>query len=108
MFSGIMVSLGTLGRVEGDVLTKMTVGGEQLEMGLARANKFARFVMCGAISQYNSTEVRGPKVSYSPLLPKPEKTNADSWNRTLRTSSSSGFVCRASSSSITSRTPPMP
>ncbi|KAK1829363.1 hypothetical protein QBC39DRAFT_135027 [Podospora conica] len=37
------------------------VGGEQLEMGLARANKFARFVMCGGISQYNEKEKKGPK-----------------------------------------------
>ncbi|KLU90996.1 NADP-dependent leukotriene B4 12-hydroxydehydrogenase [Magnaporthiopsis poae ATCC 64411] len=35
------------------------VGGEILDMCLKRANKYARFVMCGAISQYNSTEVKG-------------------------------------------------
>jgi NADPH-dependent curcumin reductase CurA len=51
----------------------MTVGGEQLEMGLARANKFARFVMCGAISQYNSTEVRGPKVGSSSRFRDPKR-----------------------------------
>jgi NADPH-dependent curcumin reductase CurA len=44
-------------------LTWWTVGGEQLEMGLARANKFARFVMCGGISQYNEKEKKGPRVS---------------------------------------------
>ncbi|RKU42553.1 hypothetical protein DL546_006053 [Coniochaeta pulveracea] len=37
------------------------VGGEQLDMGLARANKFARFVMCGAISQYNNPNPQGPR-----------------------------------------------
>jgi NADPH-dependent curcumin reductase CurA len=36
------------------------VGGEQLEMALGRANKFARFVMCGGISQYNAEERSGP------------------------------------------------
>lgn len=30
------------------------VGGEILDLTLARANKFARFAICGAISQYNS------------------------------------------------------
>lgn len=42
------------------------VGGEQLEMGLARANKFARFVMCGGISQYNEKEKKGPRVRGNP------------------------------------------
>ncbi|KAL2163529.1 hypothetical protein VTH06DRAFT_5587 [Thermothelomyces fergusii] len=37
------------------------VGGEQLEMALARANTFARFVMCGGISQYNSENSSGPR-----------------------------------------------
>ncbi|KAJ2902297.1 NADP-dependent leukotriene B4 12-hydroxydehydrogenase [Zalerion maritima] len=37
------------------------VGGEILEAALARAKMFARFVMCGAISQYNSTTPQGPK-----------------------------------------------
>ncbi|KAJ9158004.1 NADP-dependent leukotriene B4 12-hydroxydehydrogenase [Coniochaeta hoffmannii] len=37
------------------------VGGEQLDLALGRANKFARFVECGMISQYNSKEVEGPK-----------------------------------------------
>ena len=37
------------------------MGGEQLDMGLARAAKDARFVMCGAISQYNSSKPEGPK-----------------------------------------------
>jgi NADPH-dependent curcumin reductase CurA len=34
-------------------------------MALGRANKFARFVECGMISQYNSKEVEGPKVCLS-------------------------------------------
>ncbi|KAK0625213.1 hypothetical protein B0T17DRAFT_590847 [Bombardia bombarda] len=37
------------------------VGGEQLDMALARPNTFARFVMCGGISQYNENEKKGPK-----------------------------------------------
>ena len=32
------------------------VGGEHLEAAIASANKYARFALCGAISQYNSTE----------------------------------------------------
>jgi NADPH-dependent curcumin reductase CurA len=31
-------------------------------MALERANKFARFVECGMISQYNSKDLEGPKV----------------------------------------------
>jgi len=38
------------------------VGGEILDMALARAKEFARFVMCGGISQYNSASPQGPKV----------------------------------------------
>ncbi|PSR81357.1 hypothetical protein BD289DRAFT_393584 [Coniella lustricola] len=37
------------------------VGGDILDMALARAAKNARFVMCGAISQYNSTDPKGPR-----------------------------------------------
>ncbi|KAM0796904.1 hypothetical protein BDR22DRAFT_954331 [Usnea florida] len=37
------------------------VGGEILELALSRAKPHARFVMCGAISQYNSAEPRGPR-----------------------------------------------
>ncbi|KAH6605769.1 hypothetical protein Trco_004922 [Trichoderma cornu-damae] len=37
------------------------VGGEILEMCLARAKEHARFVMCGGISQYSSTNPQGPK-----------------------------------------------
>lgn len=37
------------------------VGGDILDMALSRANKNARFVMCGAISQYNSTDPKGPR-----------------------------------------------
>lgn len=36
------------------------VGGEQLNMALGRAAKFARFVMCGGISQYNTRKLQGP------------------------------------------------
>lgn len=42
-----------------------SVGGEQLDMALARANTFSRFVMCGGISQYNAATKSGPTVSYS-------------------------------------------
>lgn len=38
------------------------VGGEILDMALSRAKPFARFVMCGAISDYNKKEPRGLKV----------------------------------------------
>jgi len=37
------------------------VGGEILDLCLARAKKNARFVICGAISQYNTKDVKGPK-----------------------------------------------
>ncbi|PNP40790.1 hypothetical protein TGAMA5MH_07230 [Trichoderma gamsii] len=36
------------------------VGGEILDMCLARAKEHARFVMCGGISQYNSSKPQGP------------------------------------------------
>ncbi|KAL7787447.1 NAD(P)-binding protein [Trichoderma ceciliae] len=36
------------------------VGGEILNMCLARAKEHARFVMCGGISQYNTTKPEGP------------------------------------------------
>ncbi|TLS27655.1 hypothetical protein PpBr36_04816 [Pyricularia pennisetigena] len=39
----------------------LNVGGEILDLALARAKKHARFVMCGGISTYNASEVRGPK-----------------------------------------------
>lgn len=47
------------------------VGGEQLDLALGRANMFARFVMCGAISQYNAGSQSGPTVSICghPFLP---------------------------------------
>lgn len=32
------------------------VGGEHLEAAITAANKYARFALCGAISQYNATE----------------------------------------------------
>ncbi|QUC20433.1 uncharacterized protein UV8b_04674 [Ustilaginoidea virens] len=37
------------------------VGGEVLDMCLARAKEHARFVMCGGISQYNTSNPVGPK-----------------------------------------------
>lgn len=37
------------------------VGGDILDMALGRAKPHARFVMCGAISQYNLEEAPGPK-----------------------------------------------
>lgn len=37
------------------------VGGEILEAALSRAKPHARFVMCGAISQYNNAKPVGPK-----------------------------------------------
>lgn len=37
------------------------VGGEILDMALAKAKPHATFVMCGGISQYNATDVQGPK-----------------------------------------------
>lgn len=49
------------------------VGGEILEAALSRAKPHARFVMCGAISQYNSAKPVGPKVCslFFPYLPPP-------------------------------------
>lgn len=38
------------------------VGGEVLELALNRSKPHSRFVMCGAISQYNSAKPVGPKV----------------------------------------------
>jgi NADPH-dependent curcumin reductase CurA len=44
------------------------VGGEILDAALTRLTRFSRVVICGAISQYNSTEgVRGPS-NYMSLL----------------------------------------
>ncbi|KAI4150644.1 MAG: hypothetical protein L6R39_002221 [Caloplaca ligustica] len=37
------------------------VGGEVLDLALSRAKPHARFVICGAISQYNSSKPQGPK-----------------------------------------------
>jgi len=36
------------------------VGGEILDLALSRAKEHARFVMCGAISQYNEAKSQGP------------------------------------------------
>ena len=43
------------------MLTILIVGGEILEAALTRAKPHSRFVMCGAISQYNNSEPRGPR-----------------------------------------------
>ena len=43
------------------------VGGEILDAALSRLRMHARIVICGAISQYNSTEIQGPK-NYLSLL----------------------------------------
>lgn len=43
------------------------VGGDVLDTVLTLINKKARIVICGAISQYNSTQVQGPK-NYMSLL----------------------------------------
>lgn len=40
------------------------VGGEILDMALGRAAAFSRFVMCGAISQYNSETKQGPSANF--------------------------------------------
>lgn len=43
------------------------VGGEILEAALFNLNRGARIVICGAISQYNTTDVKGPR-NYLSLL----------------------------------------
>ncbi len=43
------------------------VGGEILDAVLTRLNRHARIPICGAISQYNSTEIKGP-ANYLSLL----------------------------------------
>jgi NADPH-dependent curcumin reductase CurA len=43
------------------------VGGDILDAALARLAHNARIIICGAISQYNSAEVRGP-ANYLSLL----------------------------------------
>ncbi|PMB68206.1 putative NADP-dependent oxidoreductase YfmJ [Beauveria bassiana] len=37
------------------------VGGEVLDLALRQAKEFSRFVMCGAISQYNTSQPVGPR-----------------------------------------------
>jgi NADPH-dependent curcumin reductase CurA len=37
------------------------VGGEILDLALARAKPHARFVMCGGVSQYNEAVPKGPR-----------------------------------------------
>lgn len=44
------------------------VGGDILDACLARAKEHARFVICGGISQYNSSTPQGPKVSSKPTF----------------------------------------
>ncbi|KAK4131041.1 NAD(P)-binding protein [Trichocladium antarcticum] len=44
------------------------VGGEQLDLALGRANMFARFVMCGAISQYNAGTQSGPSRNFNTII----------------------------------------
>ncbi|KAJ4293050.1 hypothetical protein N0V88_005714 [Collariella sp. IMI 366227] len=44
------------------------VGGEQLDMALGRANTFARFVMCGGISQYNAESKSGPTKNFFNII----------------------------------------
>lgn len=43
------------------------VGGDILDMVLRRINQNARIVLCGAISQYNATQPKGPAY-YSALI----------------------------------------
>jgi NADPH-dependent curcumin reductase CurA len=43
------------------------VGGDVLDAALARLARHARIVICGAVSQYNSPEMTGPK-NYMALL----------------------------------------
>jgi NADPH-dependent curcumin reductase CurA len=43
------------------------VGGDILEACLARLARHARIVICGSISQYNATEMKGP-ANYMSLL----------------------------------------
>src|SRR5690349_774686 len=43
------------------------VGGEILDIALGQLRKKARVVICGAVSQYNSAQVTGPK-NYLSLL----------------------------------------
>ena len=47
------------------------VGGEILDLALSRAKPFARFVMCGAISEYNKKKPQGPKVLALTMLDMP-------------------------------------
>lgn len=62
-----MVSLPQNHKMIEHTLTQK-VGGEILDMALARAKPHARFVMCGAISQYNKNKAQGPKVNWSGIL----------------------------------------
>lgn len=43
------------------ILTPHLVGGEILDLALRQAKEFSRFVMCGAISQYNTSKPVGPR-----------------------------------------------
>ena len=50
---------GTLVRVQD--ANFVSVGGEILDLALARAKNFSRFVICGVISQYNTKTPQGPR-----------------------------------------------
>ena len=72
------------------------VGGDILELALSRAKPFSTFVICGAISQYNSEAPVGPKVCFPPKLYTSTLLNT---SRTSRWSSQCAFVSKVSSSS---------
>ena len=46
---------------EEECILTAVVGGEILDMCLSRAKEHARFVMCGGISQYNTSTPQGPR-----------------------------------------------
>lgn len=50
------------------------VGGEILDLALGRAKPFARFVQCGAISEYNKRTPQGLKVSFLLIFKNLKKT----------------------------------
>lgn len=75
------------------------VGGEILEAALSRAKAHARFVMCGAISQYNIAQPKGPKVGY--LLCFRTPANADGFTEYLNGD------CHAHQVSSPSEPPPL-
>lgn len=52
------------------------VGGEILDLALSRAKPFARFVQCGAISEYNKKKPQGLKVCFAILTISRRFTNS--------------------------------